>query len=209
LLRTDKSVTPAPNAAHVETRVTGSATSSTEAVTNAATDTVSDMGATDSRNGSEMLTSEDPVVKLLSEIPPPDKFVHHHIQPLVFDPDNDNNLHMAFIVASSNLRAKNFNIKPADYDKSKQIAGKIIPAIATTSSVVSGLVCLELIKLAQGHAMKDSEGHTKLDLIKNSFINLALPFIGFSEPIAASVKSSRPEVIFFPVDAIEFLKENV
>lgn len=119
----------------------------------------------------------DRVQGIAGELPPPAKLAGLAITPLEFEKDDDSNFHMDFIVAASNLRAANYKIPPADRHRSKLIAGKIIPAIATTTSVVAGLVCLELYKLAQGFET--------LDMFKNGFVNLALPFFGFSEPIAA------------------------
>ncbi|KAL7020063.1 hypothetical protein ACKWTF_011370 [Chironomus riparius] len=100
-----------------------------------------------------------------------------NITPLDFEKDDDANFHMDYIVAASNLRAANYSIAPADKHKSKLIAGKIIPAIATTTSLVSGCVALELIKLAQGFKT--------LDRYKNGFVNIALPLVAFTEPIQA------------------------
>ena len=66
-----------------------------------------------------------------------------------FDKDDESKGHVEFIYAASNLRAKNFKIENCDIYKVKIIAGKIIPAIATTTAAIVGLVSMQLYSLKQ------------------------------------------------------------
>jgi ubiquitin-activating enzyme E1 len=52
--------------------------------------------------------------------------------------------------------------------------GKIIPAVATTTCSVTGLVSLELYKIASGRAVEDA---------RNTFMNLANNVYAMSEPV--------------------------
>jgi ubiquitin-activating enzyme E1 len=67
-------------------------------------------------------------------------------QPADFEKDDDSNFHIAFINASANLRATNYQIANCDFAKTKMIAGKIIPAIATTTAMITGAVTAEIYK---------------------------------------------------------------
>ena len=95
------------------------------------------------------------------------------MEPNKFEKDDDKNSHIDFITAASNLRAQMYIIETADRLKIKRIAGRIVPAIATTTAAVSGLVALELIKIVK---------KCKLEDYKNCFMSLAVPTILFSEP---------------------------
>ncbi|XP_030632381.1 ubiquitin-like modifier-activating enzyme 1 [Chanos chanos] len=94
--------------------------------------------------------------------------------PLEFEKDDDTNFHMDYIVAASNFRAENYDIPAADRHQSKLIAGHIIPAIATTTAAVAGLMCLELYKLIQGQR--------KISSYRTAYVNLAVQYCVFSQP---------------------------
>jgi len=105
---------------------------------------------------------------------------HLKMHPVTFEKDDDTNFHIDFIHAASNLRAAAYQIKTVDRLKSKLIAGKIIPAIVTTTALVVGFVNLELYKI-----------HTetkKLEDYRNTFANLAIPIFSQGEPIKPKEK---------------------
>lgn len=103
----------------------------------------------------------------------------YKMNPIQFEKDDDTNYHMDFIAGLANMRARNYSIPEVDKLKAKFIAGRIIPAIATSTAMATGLVCLELYKVLNG-------GH-KVEDYRNTFANLALPLFSMAEPVPPKV----------------------
>eukprot|EP00041_Stephanoeca_diplocostata_P001750 m.21241 g.21241 ORF g.21241 m.21241 type:complete len:671 (+) comp12360_c0_seq2:148-2160(+) len=65
--------------------------------------------------------------------------------------DKDDEDAMNFVTATSNLRAHVFGIPRKSHFETKSMAGKIIPAIATTNAIVAGLIVIEALKILQSN----------------------------------------------------------
>ena len=71
------------------------------------------------------------------------------LKQIKFDKEDDENYHINFILSFSNLRANNFNIEKTDFLNVKEIAGNIIPAIASTTAAITGISTLQIYTLLQ------------------------------------------------------------
>lgn len=105
--------------------------------------------------GAPVSNDEDDLNTIAATLPQPSSLVGYRMVPVAFEKDDDTNFHMAFITSASNLRAMNYSIQPASIHHTKQVAGKIVPAIATTTSLAVGLVCLELYKVSFSRFLRD------------------------------------------------------
>ena len=133
------------------------------------------------------------IAQILAKLPDSKSLGERPGHPVEFEKDDDKNYHIAFINACSNLRAMNYHIPTVDFQRTKFIAGRIIPAMISTTAVVSGLQCSELVKVVE---------KKPLDCYKNAFVNLALPLFAFSEPVACPVNTIREGWTFTMWDKI-------
>lgn len=91
-----------------------------------------------------------------------------------FDKDDDDTLD--FVTAASNLRSAAYYIERKTRWEVKEMAGNIIPAIATTNAIISGLIVLQAL-----HVLRKSYGALKnvhlqfKPTVPLSTVNLCLP----------------------------------
>lgn len=91
----------------------------------------------------------------------------------VFEKDNDANNHIDLIYSLSALRSRNYKLPEMDWMATKLKAGRIVPALATTTATIAALQTIEAIKLVK---------KSKVEELKNCFLNLAIPNMTLSEP---------------------------
>lgn len=71
----------------------------------------------------------------------------------------------------ANLRSRNYSLTPYTWIQTKLKAGRIMPALATTTTVISAFQSIQLIQV-----VKQSK------IVRNTFVNLAVPIVQISEP---------------------------
>lgn len=107
------------------------------------------------------------------------------IKPEIFDKDDDANGHIDVIYGLTNCRAQSYNIQTADRITVKLKSGRIIPAMVTTTACISALEAMEIFKVLTIDYLEKKEvpeGEEETVYFRNSFLNLALPFMTRSEP---------------------------
>ena len=105
-----------------------------------------------------------------------------------FDKDDDTNYHVYFVNLCSNLRAENYRILKSDFQKTKIIAGKIIPAISSTTAAITGFSCMQLFSLVNSD---------DINLVKNCNFNTAFNlFVIFNPSDVKHMTDEEYNIIF-------------
>ena len=124
----------------------------------------------------------DEIMKELEQIKREDYDVSKII-PEELEKDHDENGHIDFIHAGANLRARNYGIDECDRNKTKKIAGKIIPTVLTTTASIAGVVSLQLYTTFQTSEIK---------FFRECFFNLNSNYFYFAPPYEA-IKTTDKE----------------
>lgn len=143
-----------------------------------------------SGNDQDLMGRIEQIEASLSEVSPDLK-----VNALEFEKDDDANGHIDFITLCSNLRAENYQIEKAPRHKIKLIAGKIIPAIATTTAMVVGAMGIEMMKFYCG---------CEFESFRDFFSNLGISLMTFSEPFPPKVTRDKEYdvVMMGPIKAV-------
>jgi len=79
----------------------------------------------------------------------------------------------------------NYKLEAMDWLTVKLKAGRIVPALATTTAAIAGLQTIELLKLLKRDELS-------LEKFKNTFLNMAVPSMYMSEPGAPVTTVVKP-----------------
>ena len=123
-----------------------------------------------------------------------DQYDMDKIIPEEFEKDHDENGHIDFIHAGANLRARNYSIDECDRNKTKKIAGKIIPTVLTTTASIAAIVSLQLYTTFQTN---------DINYFRECFFNLNSNYFYFAPPHEAmKTLDKSPDALNSPFKAV-------
>jgi ubiquitin-activating enzyme E1 len=100
------------------------------------------------------------------------KKISPFIKKIDFEKDDDELGHVHWLLQTSNIRNSQYKIELANLYTTRKISGNIIPAMITTTALVSGFQILEYIKLIKFNKKGVKPNKKDIDLYKNRFVNL-------------------------------------
>lgn len=108
------------------------------------------------------------------------------IKKIDFEKDDDSLGHVHWLLCASNIRNYQYKITESTLFDVRKIAGNIIPAMITTTALVSGFQILEYIALIKHYLLTDKT-KLKVEHWKNRFVNLNINYIDGITPQKASI----------------------
>ena len=100
-------------------------------------------------------------------------------KPIEFEKDDDELCHVSWITSSANMRNTQYSIGQTDLYETRRIAGNIIPAMITTTSLISGFQILEFIRICKLYSKNkylDKKLSKDINLYKNRFVNIDINY---------------------------------
>ena len=107
--------------------------------------------------------------------------------PIEFEKDDDELGHVQWIWLNANMRNIQYSISEIDLFETRRITGNIIPALITTTSIISGFQIMEYIricKLYTNNKYLNKENMKDINLYKNRFVNLNYNYYDGCNPIS-------------------------
>ena len=102
-----------------------------------------------------------------------------NINLIEFDKDNSDLYHIEWINECANLRNIQYKIEETSLNQTRLIAGKIIPAMISTTSLIAGFQIMEFIKLVKFYDLnkyKNLQNNNDINIFKNRFVNLNINY---------------------------------